>query len=102
MRLIEGIDITFLEENDNYINMHSEYKYFYPVFKASLFKSYSKYEFNRINKEKYPDINFSNLSNLLINYFNNNYKKWEPLTEDLLHCEKQLLPYQKAPAYPSS
>ena len=80
---IEGIDITLLEEDENYIDMKTNYKYFYPFFNISLNKSYLKYELSKNNKEKFPDINFDSNFNLMTNYYNYNYKIWEPLTEDL-------------------
>ena len=85
---IEGIDITFLEEDDNYIDIKSNYKYFYPFFNIGCNKSFMKYDFNKNNNEENPDINFNSNFNLIINYFNYNYKIWEPLTEDLsIKCD---------------
>ena len=36
---IEGIDITFLEEDTNYIDIKSNHKYYYPFFKIGLIVS---------------------------------------------------------------
>ena len=80
---IEEIDIFFLEEDKNYIDIKRNYKYFYPFFNISLNKSYLKYELNKNNKEQFPNINFDSNFNLVTKYFNYNYKIWEPLTEDL-------------------
>ena len=80
---IEGIDITFIEEDKNYIGSKSNYKYFYPFFKLYLDKSYLKYEFIKNKIDDYPEINFNSHYDLIISYLNYKFKTWEPLTEDL-------------------
>ena len=81
---IEGIDITFLEEDTNYIDIKSNHKYYCPFFKIGLNKSFMKYEFVKDIEELYPNINFNSQWDLSINYLNYNNKIWEPLTEDLI------------------
>ena len=80
---IEGFDITLLEEDENYIDSKLNYKYFYPFFNICFNNSYLKYEFNKNKIDSYPDIYFNSHYDLLLNYFNYNFKIWEPLTEDL-------------------
>ena len=80
---IEGIEITFLEEDNNYFDFKSGFKYYYPFFNVGINKPNIKFELNRNKEQKYPSINFNNHFDLSINYFNNNFKIWEPLTEDL-------------------
>ena len=81
---IEGLDITLLEEDENYIDSKLNYKYFYPFFNISLNKSNLKYEFNKNKIDSYPEIYFDSHYDLILNYFNYNFKTWEPLTEDLI------------------
>ena len=80
---IEGIDITFIEEDKNYIGSKSNYKYFYPFPKPRLDKSYLKYEFIKNKIDAYPEINFNSHYDLIISYLNYKFKTWEPLTEVL-------------------
>ena len=80
---IEGIEITFLEEDKNYLDFKSNFKYYYPFFYIGLNKPNIKFEFNRNKEHKYPSINFNSHFDLAINYFNNNFKIWEPLTEEI-------------------
>ena len=80
---IEGIDITFLEDDNNYLDLKSSFKYFYPFLNISCNKSYFKFDFNKHKNDINPNINYNAQLDLIINYFNYNYKIWEPLTEDL-------------------
>ena len=78
---IESINITLF--NDNIIGSKNIYNY-YPFLNINLYKIKFKYECNKISIEKYPYITFNSNYNLLINYYNDNIKIWEPLTEDLI------------------
>ena len=79
----EGIDITFLEEDYNFIELISNYKYLYPFFNINMSKSYLKFEYEKKKTEKYPNIIWNFGFDLSLNYLNYDYKVWEPLTEDL-------------------
>ena len=78
---IESINITLLD--DSIISSENIYNYF-PFLNTNLYKIKFKYEHNKIINEKYPDIAFNSNFNVLVNYYNDNIKIWEPLTEDLI------------------
>ena len=74
----ESINITLLE--DNILEYNDINCFYYPFLNINLYKAKIYYESNKIEKEKKLNIN----NNLLINYYNDIYKIWEPLTEDLI------------------
>ena len=78
---IESINIILLD--DNLICSENIYNY-YPFLNINLYKIKFNYEYNNITNEKYPDIAFNSNHNVLVNYYNDNIKIWEPLTEDLI------------------
>ena len=79
---IEEINITFLE--DNIFSYDDNKCFYYPFLNINLYKTKINYESNKIEKEKYPYKKLNLNHNLLINYFNEVNKNWEPLTEDLI------------------
>ena len=80
---IESINITLLEDDIiNYGNMNNNY--YYPFLNINLNKGMIDYELNNNTIENYPFSKFNSNCNLSLNYYNDIYKIWEPVTEDLI------------------
>ena len=75
---IESINITLLEDNN--LNSNNINCFYYPFLNINFYKATIHYESNKTEKEE--KFNFNN--NLLVNYYNDTNKIWEPLTEDLI------------------
>ena len=78
---IESINIALLDENN--IFSCNNGNYFYPFLNLKIFNIKINYESNKNNKDNYPYIKLNSSYNILINYYNDIIKEWEPITEDL-------------------
>ena len=80
---IESINVVLLEEEDTN-NLYDIYSCYKPFLNCNIFKIKINSDYNQNKEKKYQYIKLDSIFNLVLNNYNDNIQRWEPITEDLI------------------